>query len=182
MDGAHLCEIDDSDFTTDDDGEVSLTVPETVFDGIDTTVWVWTGRDGDEVDRNTDFFRLDIEPSQQTQGATKAKVSTGFRGSKARFGDTVTITVQLQDSRGNDVRVGEDGERPAEWDLIEEELIEAPGNVDGDSTDAGESVWIGGSRPRTERSDSSGRITFLATGYGPQPGYHRGFAHPYLQV
>ena len=122
VDGAYLCEIDDSDFTTDDDGEVSLTVPEIVFDGIDTTVWVWTGRDGDEVGRNTDFFRLDIEPSQQTQGATKAKVSTAFRGSKARFGDTVTITVQLQDSRGNDVRVGEDGERPAEWEFVEEEL------------------------------------------------------------
>ena len=170
VDGAHLCEIDDSDFTTDDDGEVSLTVPEIVFDGIDTTVWVWTGRDGDEVDRNTDFFRLDIEPSQQTQGATKAKVSTGFRGSKARFGDTVTITVQLQDSRGNDVSVGEDGERPAEWDLIEEELIEAQGNVDGDSTDAGESVWIGGSRPRTERSDSSGRITFSLRATDPNRG------------
>ena len=160
VDGAYLCEIDDSDFTTDDDGEVSLTVPETVFDGIDTTVWVWTGRDGDEVDRNTDFFRLDIEPSQQTQGATKAKVSTAFRGSKARFGDTVTITVQLQDSRGKDVSVGEDGERPAEWDLIEEVLIEATGNINGViDTGAGENLFTR-SQPRTLRSDSSGRITF----------------------
>ncbi len=157
VDGAYLCEIDDADYATDNDGEVSLTVPDTVFDGADTTVWVWTGRDGDEVDRNTDFFRLDIEPSQQAQGATKARISTGFRGSKARFGDTVTITVQLQDSRGNDVSVGEDGERPAEWELVEEELIET--TVDGDSDDANESL-VTRSRPRTERSDSRGRITF----------------------
>ena len=157
IDGAYLCEIDDSDFTTDDDGEVSLTVPETVFDGIDTTVWVWTGRDGDEVDRNTDLFRLDIEASQQTQGATKAKISTAFKGSKARFGDTVTITVQLQDSRGNDVSVGEDGERPAEWELVEEELQEV-GTPDG--VENGSDVPIFLSRPQTERSDSSGRITF----------------------
>ncbi|MYB27774.1 MAG: S-layer homology domain-containing protein [Acidimicrobiaceae bacterium] len=160
VDGAYACEIDDSDLTTDDDGEVSLTVPETVFDGIDTTVWVWTGRDRDVADTDdTDLFRLDIEPSEQTQGAAKAKISTGFRGSKARFGDTVTLTVQLQDSRGNDVRVGEDGERPAEWDLVEEVLIEAADDVDGDLNGTGESLWTR-SQPRTLRSDSRGRITF----------------------
>ena len=169
VDGAYLCEIDDSDFTTDDDGEVSLTVPEIVFDGTDTTVWIWTGRDGDEVNRNTDFFRLDIEPSQQAQGATKAKVSTAFRGTKARFGDTVTITVQLQDSRGNNVNVGEDGERPAEWVLVEEELIEATTDVDGDISETGESLWTR-SQPRTERSDSRGRITFSLRATDPNRG------------
>ena len=160
VDGAYPCEIDDSDLTTDDDGEVSLTVPDTVFDGIDTTVWVWTGRDGDDADTDdTDLFRLDIEPSEQTQGATKAKISTGFRGAKARFGDTVTITVQLQDSRGNDVSVGEDGERPAEWELVEEELIEAQDDADGDLNDTDERL-VTRARPRTVRSDSRGRITF----------------------
>ena len=157
VDGAYPCEIDDSDLTTDDDGEVSLTVPETVFDGIDTTVWVWTGRDGDDADTDdTDLFRLDIEPSEQTQGATKARISTAFRGSKARFGDTVTVTLQLQDSQGNDVRFGEDGERPAEWDLIEEELHE-PGNPDG--VENGSDMLVTRTRPRTVRSNSSGRIT-----------------------
>ena len=159
VDGAYPCEIDDSDLTTDD-GEVSLTVPETVFDGIDTTVWVWTGRDGDDADLDdTDLFRLDIEPSEEAQGATKARISTAFRGSKARFGDTVTITVQLQNSQGEDVRFGEDGERPAEWDLIEEVLIEAQDDVDGDTDGTGESLWTR-SQPITEPSDSSGRITF----------------------
>ena len=157
VDGAYPCEIDDSDLTTDDDGEVSLTVPETVFDGIDTTVWVWTGRDGDDADLDdTDLFRLDIEPSEEAQGATKARISTAFRGSKARFGDTVTITVQLQNSQGDDVRFGEDGERPAEWDFVEEELQEA-GTPDG-VEDTGDTL-VTRTRPRTLRSNSSGRIT-----------------------
>ncbi|MYH71131.1 MAG: S-layer homology domain-containing protein [Acidimicrobiia bacterium] len=51
VDGTYLCEIDFSDPTTDDDGEVSLTVPQLILDGTDTTVWVWTGREGDEFDR-----------------------------------------------------------------------------------------------------------------------------------
>ena len=157
VDGAYPCEIDDSDLTTDDDGEVSLTVPETVFDGIDTTVWVWTGRDGDDADTDdTDLFRLDIEPSEEAQGATKARISTAFRGSKARFGDTVTITVQLQNSQGDDVRFGEDGERPAEWDFVEEELQET-GTPDG--VENGNDTLVTRTRPRTLRSNSSGRIT-----------------------
>ena len=123
-------------------------------------MWVWTGRDGDDADLDdTDLFRLDIEPSEEAQGATKARISTAFRGSKARFGDTVTITVQLQNSQGDDVRFGEDGERPAEWDLIEEVLIEAQDDVDGDTDGTGESLWTR-SQPITEPSDSSGRITF----------------------
>ena len=166
VDGAYACEIDDSDLTTDNDGEVSLTVPETVFDGTDTTVWVWTGRDGADVDRDTELFRLDIEPSEEAQGATKAKISTAFRGSKARFGDTVTVTVQLQNSQGNNVRVGEDGERPAEWDLIEEELQE----TDPDGVENGSDTLVTRTRPRTVRSDSSGRITFSLRVVDPNRG------------
>ena len=167
VDGAYLCEIDDSDLTTDNDGEVSLTVPETVSDGTDTTVWVWTGRDGDEVDRDTELFRLDIKPSEQARGATKAKISTAFRGSKAKFGSTITFTVQLQDSQGNDVSAGEDGEGPAEWDLIEEELQET-GTPNG-VVDGGDTLRTRTS-PRTERSDSSGRMTFSVRVTDPDRG------------
>ncbi len=156
-DGAYLCEIDSSDLTTDNDGEVSLTVPEPILDGTDTTVWVWTGRDGDEVGRGTDLVRLDIEPSSQAQAATRAKVSTSFRGTKARFGTTVTFTVQLQDSNGRSVSEGEDGERPAEWELTTE-LLRETGTADGDADDTGERLLS--KTPKTVRSDSSGRITF----------------------
>ena len=156
VDGSYLCEIDSSDLTTNNDGEVSLTVPEPILEGTDTTVWVWTGRDGDEVGRGTELFRLDIEPSAESQGATRAEISTAFRGTKARFGTTVTFTVQLQDSNGRDVSMGENGEGPAEFELIQELLQEAR-VADGDP-DSDQEVLS--KTPRTVRSDSSGRITF----------------------
>lgn len=154
--GAYLCEIDGSDLTTDDDGEVSLDVPDPVFDGTDTTVWVWTGRDGDEVDRRTDYVRLDVEPSAQARPAAKVDISTPFRGKKARFGTTVTVIVQLQDSEGRDVGVGLDGENPAEWELVEELLAEGV-PVDGVTANSNELL---SRTPRTVRSDSSGRLRF----------------------
>ena len=167
VDGLYACEIDDSDLTTDADGEVSLTVPELVVDGTDTTVWIWTGRDGDEVGRGTDLLRLDIEPSEQAQAGVTAEISTGFRGSKVRFGTTVTFTVQLQDARGNDVSVGIDGERPAEWELVQE-LLREDGTPDGDSVDGNESVLS--KTPRTVRSNSRGRVTFSLSVPDPNRG------------
>ncbi|MYA85442.1 MAG: S-layer homology domain-containing protein [Acidimicrobiaceae bacterium] len=156
VDGAYLCEIDSSDLETDNDGEVSLTVPETILDGIDTTVWVWTGRDGDVVDRRTDLFRLDVPASAQTRGATQTKISTRFTGSKARFGTTVSVTVQLQDAQGRNVSVGTDGERPAEWEFFEEVLEET--TVDGQAVSP--ETLVERTRARTLRSDSNGRVTF----------------------
>ena len=156
VDGAYLCEIDSSDLVTDEEGELSLTVPQPILDGTDTTVWVWTGRDGDVVARGTELARLAVEASSQAQAATQAKVSTPFKGTKARFGTTVTFTVQLQDSGGSDVSVGVDGERPAEWELTEELLVET--TVDGDTDDQDERLLS--KAPRTVRSDSRGRVTF----------------------
>jgi hypothetical protein len=157
VDGAYLCEIDTSDLETDNDGEVSLTVPETILDGIDTTVWVWTGRNGDEVDRRTELFRLDVEASARTRGAVQTKISTRFQGSKAKFGTTVSVTVQLQDAQGRDVSVGVDGERPAEWEFFEEELEETT-TVNGIREGNERRVEL--TRSRTLRSDSNGRVTF----------------------
>ena len=157
VDGAYLCEIDTADLETDNDGEVSLTVPETILDGVDTTVWVWTGRNGDEVGRSTDLFRLDVEASARTRGAVQTKISTRFKGSKAKFGTTVSVTVQLQDAQGRDVSVGVDGERPAEWEFFEEELEETT-TVNGMIDGAERRVEL--TRSRTLRSDSNGRVTF----------------------
>ena len=157
VDGAYLCEIDTSDLETDNDGEVSLTVPETILDGTDTTVWVWTGPNGDEVNRNTNLVRLDVEASARTRGAVKTKISTRFQGSKARFGTTVSVTVQLQDAQGRDVSVGVDGERPAEWEFFEEELEETTtvnGIIDGAER------LVERPRSRTLKSDHNGRVTF----------------------
>jgi len=156
-DGAYPCEIDSSDLTTDDEGEVSLTVPERlVADGAATTLWIWTGREGDEVVRGADLFQLDVEPSEQAQGAATARLSSVFKGSKARFGATVTFTVQLQDAHGRDVTTGTDGRRPAEWSLTEELLQEA-GAADGAPADASE---VRSKNTRTLTSDSSGRAEF----------------------
>ena len=166
VDGTYVCEIDSNDPITNNDGEVSLTVPDTILAGIDTTVWVWTGRYGDEVDQHTDLLRLEVAPSQQVQGAAQARISTSFRGSKAKFGTTVSFSVQLQDDFGNDVRTGVDGDRPAEFELVEELLAES-GTPDGvaDKTDQ-----LLSKTPRTVRSDSSGRITFSLSVSDPDRG------------
>ncbi len=170
-DGSQLCEIDDSDLTTDARGEVSLTVPQPIIDGIDTTLWLWTGRYRDEVGRGTPLFELQVEPSTQTQGAIKAELSTSFRGSKARFDTTVTFTVQLMDAQGNNVQFGTDGKRPAEWNLREELISEATGSVDGDNSDeASPGSALRSRTNRTLTSDSNGRVRFSLSVADPDRG------------
>lgn len=155
-DGAFACEIDSSDLATDNDGEVSLTVPPPIGAGTDTTMWVWTGVEGDTARQGrTDLVRLDVAPSEQPQGATTATISTTFRGSKARFGTTVSFTVQLQDANGNDASAGLDGQRPAEWTLTEELLQDA--TVDGNPDDASAVKFR---NTRAVRSDSRGQVRF----------------------
>ncbi len=170
-DGSQVCEIDDSDLTTDDEGEVSLTVPQPIIDGIDTALWIWTGRYRDEVSSGTPLFEMQIEPSTQTQGAIKAELSTSFRGSKARFDTTVTFTVQLMDAQGNNVQFGTDGKRPAEWNLREELISEATGSVDGDNSDeASPGSALRSRTNRTLTSDSNGRVRFSLSVADPDRG------------
>jgi len=70
--------------------------------------------------------------------------------------------VQLQDSNGNDVRVGLDGRRPAEWTLTEELLQDA--NVDGDPDSPSDVKFR---NTRTVRSDSRGQVSFSVSEQRP---------------
>ncbi len=121
-------------------------------------LWLWTGGYGEKVRRDTTLFELLVNPSAQPKGATSAELSTTFRGSRARFGTTVTFTVQLKDAQGNNAQTGLDGKRPAEWTLTEELITESPGNVDGVAGD-GETL---NERRSSEKlmSDSDGRVRF----------------------
>ena len=113
--------------------------------------------DGDDADLDdTDLFRLDIEPSEQAQGATKARISTAFRGSKARFGDTVTVTLQLQDSHGatmsGSARTASDPPSGTSSRRCCTSLAIPTASRTGTTT------LVSRTRPSTEPSNSSGRI------------------------
>ncbi len=112
--GNYVCEIDNTDEETLNDGDIKepLEVDE------DTTVWVWTGDLEDTFDSDAERFRLDIpQDAAAAKPATRAHVGTDFAGSKVHLGSTVVYTVQLQSGPGEATSVGFDGEKPAKYDV-----------------------------------------------------------------
>ena len=100
---AGTCELTDDDSLTNADGQVEHDV--TIGDGI--TVWAWTGDEGDEVDDDTDLFRLDVTPDdlEADQALVTSNMAQGAQA--ARYGATITFTVQLQNAgAGADVGPG----------------------------------------------------------------------------
>ena len=104
VEGSRSCEIDRADGLTDGGGNVEFDISHG-----DTTVavWVWTGEIGDRVSASTQLAMVTVTPA--TLGVDTAAVSDNLPtgAEKARFGDSVTITVQLQDTNGD--AAGPDG-------------------------------------------------------------------------
>lgn len=97
--GATKCEIDVNDEQTGVSGDLilALTVAEA------TTVWAWTGDDGDKYD-NDDTTSAMAEIGFN-KGATKLLISHDLADNqtKLRFGETVNITIQVADEENNPV-------------------------------------------------------------------------------
>ncbi len=108
--GQYVCEIDGADPLTGSDGDDSVahTVPRA-----GSTVWAWTGDNGDTVDSDTDPYRLDIPYEAALRPASQAKITTDNVG-KAHIGSSVVYTVQLEDGDGA-VTYGSDGKNPAKY-------------------------------------------------------------------
>jgi hypothetical protein len=96
-DGTTKCTIDRLDPGTDSQGNVDLSMVTPAEKG--SIVWVWTGDTGDKVGASTDLYEVDLSPTAaDTTGAVRrATVSRDLgAGLDARFGTTVTYTIQLE--------------------------------------------------------------------------------------
>jgi hypothetical protein len=107
--GEHGCEIDGADPITGGDGDARV-----AFDGVDdggTTVWAWTGEEGDELDDDTTLYRLEIT-TDPPRPASRVRITSSHPGiKKVHLGSSVVYTVQLQDHLG-DVTIGPDATDP----------------------------------------------------------------------
>ena len=98
------CEIDVQDLITGGNGD-----GRTNLGGVDeggTTVWAWTGQTDDEVDDDTNPYRLTIDEDDEGRPATQISVGTEYSGTKAHQGSSVPWTLQLLDKDGNPTTPG----------------------------------------------------------------------------
>ena len=108
--GEHGCEIDGADPITGGDGDARV-----AFDGVDpggTTVWAWTGEEGDELDSDdTTLYRLEVTTDPPSP-ANRVRITASHPGiKKVHLGSSVVYTVQLEDTLGP-VTIGPDANDP----------------------------------------------------------------------
>jgi hypothetical protein len=143
------CEIDGTDPVTGRDGDarVAVTGLRRVPEG-GAAVWAWTGRVGDTVAAGVELFMFGVAEGADLGFADSTLISTF--NAKARFGSTVTYTMQLRDIIGN-VSTGVNGTDPARWIL---------------------SVQAAGQDPEVQTlvSDRTGAAVFSVSVDDPDPG------------
>ena len=171
------CRISALDPVTDFDGEVVLRVDIDERGG--TTVWAWTGEEDDRVTGGgAGLARVDLTdvgPVVADGAKVTNDIPSGAR--KVRFGDTVTVTVQLTGAGDKDALRPRDG---ASYRVtIRAEAVDGSGPSDppigyilrDDSTDTarftssghpsnGLTYWSG-------EVDSTGKLTFTITALDP---------------
>lgn len=93
---ANVCEIDALDAPTGLSGDFETSVDVNVAAG-GTTVWAWTGESGDEVEDGGEGLASINLTETAPVAADSAKVSTDMAMgvTRATFGDTITVTIQL---------------------------------------------------------------------------------------
>ena len=160
--GTGVCVIEIDDDVTEPDGNVQFN-PDRITQ--ETVYWAWSGDTGDRLDWDTSNLSMDnsdvssaasITISTVTSPAT-AKVTTSVssdaaNGNTVRYGTTVTVTIQLQDSAGKDAKVAG---RTYSW--------YATGTHSGGSL----GVQLSGTGTRTTTTDSEGKAVFTLTQADP---------------
>ena len=155
--GSRSCEIDVLDPVTGPDGDFTVGLGPT--DEPEVTVWAWTGALGDVI-RGGDEGLVSVEVSTEGVEATGVKVSNSLpeNATHARFGSTVTVTVQLVGVNGLRAIPPEDG---ASYTIRRE----AFSSIDAQATP---------SSGLTQRStevvavDDTGKIEFILDGVDPE--------------
>ena len=175
-DAGSRCRISTLDPVTNFDGEVVLRVDIDERGG--TTVWAWTGEEDDRVTGGgAGLARIDLT-DVGTVVAEGAKVTNDIPGGagQARFGDTVTVTVQLTGAGDKDAPRPRDG---ASYRVIISAAA-PPGSsappigyiLRDDSTDTARFTSSGHSTDRptfwSGEVDSTGKLTFTITALDPR--------------
>ncbi|MDE0655622.1 MAG: S-layer homology domain-containing protein [Acidimicrobiaceae bacterium] len=166
---AERCEIDANDPVTGLSGDFSTSVP--VVEG-GTTVFAWSGETGDKVEDGSEGLASVELTEKDPDPAANAKVTTDIpRGAnRAAFGSTVTVTIQLVDSNGNDAGPPEDG---ASYRVVVRSLADTPVNAAEDALDTAITNLAAteGSQVSTNvlNVDASGKVTFTVTAVDPDP-------------
>ena len=163
---ANVCEIDALDAVTGlsgdyDPGTISVNVK-----AGGTTVWAWTGENGDEVEDGGEGLASINLTETAPVSADSAKVTTDIPMGVDRihFGDTVTVTIQLvgamdadavRDDGGNSYRV-----------VTQRNTDRNIENDDGDPTAADATQDVS---TQVLEVDASGKATFTITASDPDP-------------
>ncbi len=150
--GSRKCEVDGNDERTDSAGDItSITLTVTA----DTTIWAWTGDEGDKYD-NDETTSAMLELAFQ-KGATRLLVSHDLNDdqTKMKFGRTVKVTIQVADEDNNpvakeDVSLG-----------ISQTVTSAAKQGETGSSNASSS---------TQKTDASGKIELSFTQNDPTAG------------
>ncbi len=162
-DGGHAgskCSIHSSDPGSGTGGDLLWLVD--VDDRGGTTVWAWTGEEGDRVaDRARGLARVDLTELKEVV-ATGAKVTHDMaeEARKAHFGTTVTVTLQLVGADNKDAV-------PPAGGASYRVAVSTWRGLDG--TPAPESGSPYNRYSFTESVDGSGKLTFELTAEDPDP-------------
>ncbi|MYC68640.1 MAG: hypothetical protein F4X12_20180 [Acidobacteriia bacterium] len=157
--GSRSCEIDVLDPVTGPDGDYTIGLAAT--DEPELTVWGWTGELGDMI-RRGDRELVSAEVSTQGVEATGVKVTNSLpeNATRAHFGSTVIVTVQLVGANGLRAVPPEDG---ASYTIRKE----AYNQIDGTATATPSSLTQ--RMTETVEVDSSGKIEFILEAVDPEP-------------
>ena len=176
-DAGVACEIDGGDAVTQTDGNVTLTLAGDVGEG--QTAWVWTGELGDKVSADTDLVEVAIEkgaapaviPTRVTMSTDLPKqphLAVPTDVTRAHFGSTVTITIQLQGADPDDAAafvntVPTAGQDPPKYTVT---VTRYTGTSSSDVSDANLH-----SKPQDQEVTigSDGTTTFTLTGVDTDP-------------
>ncbi len=169
VDAGAKCAIDNANPVTRTNGNVQLANIASGDVGKGQTVWVWHGDVGDKFTAGDDAFELSVPPYDTTSAAASAAVSTDLPDgiSKARFGATVTVTVQLKDGAagaGDDAGPGNlGGDDGLEYTV----RIDKRAKADGTDPVAGDTAFFTDTLMVKVADDGSATFTLDATDSNP---------------
>ena len=164
---AKVCEIDALDAVTGLSGDYDPGAITVNVQAGGTTVWAWTGESGDEVEDGGEGLASINLTETAPVAADSAKVTTDMAegATRAHFGSTVTVTIQLVGARDADAVPDEGGNsytvtilRASDTDIRTDDT---PAEVlDADAASKTTQVL---------KVDASGKATFEITASDPDP-------------
>ena len=165
-DAMGVCKIDALDPITNLSGDHTASITVNVKAG-GTTVWAWTGEHDDEVeDGGEGLASINLtETAPLTADAAKVTTDMAMGVSRAAFGSTVTVTIQLIDTTAGNGDAGPTAGNTS-YTVIERRETDTNEATDGDpgAVTAGAQVTT-----RTLTVDASGKATFTITADDPDP-------------